>query len=180
VPRTETDATAGLGRQKEETEMKVRRRAGTAAMLALVVLALAGTASAGADIVREQFVIELAGAVEQGCDEEILLTAGYVVETIQVFDDPNGRTHFLYSARTVGVVGVGADSGAIYTDSSRVVQTGIGSIEEGFATGGFVEHVRIWSSDGRVQDLVIRWRFHLVKRDLENRVVLDEFTYGCV
>ena len=160
--------------------MKVKRTAVAAAILALAVLAFAGTASAGADVVREQFVIELAGEVEQGCDETILLTAGHVVETIQVFDDPNGRTHVLYSARTVGLVGVGTETGAIYRDSSRVVQTGIASIDEGFATGGFVEHVRIWSTDGRVQDLVLRWHFRLVKRDLENRVFLDRFTIDCV
>lgn len=160
--------------------MKVMQTAVVAATLALAVLVPAGAASAGADVVREQFVIELAGEVEQGCDEAILLTAGQVVETIQVFDDPNGRTHFLYSARTVGLVGVGTESGAIYRDSTRVIQTGIASIEEGFATGGFVEHVRIWSTDGRVQDLVLRWNFHLVKRDRVNRVVLDRFTIDCV
>ena len=159
--------------------MNVRRTVMTAWVLALGVLAFAGSASAGADVVREQFVIQVAGQVEEGCDEPILLTGGHVVETIQLFTDANGRGHALFHFQTHGLVGVGLDSGATYRDQSHLTQHGIGSIEEGFSTGGFTFHVRIRSNDPDVQDLVLRESFTIVKRDGVNRVYRFASTMSC-
>ena len=157
----------------------MRRTASATAALLLALLGLATSASAGSDVQRERTVIELAGEIEGACSEDILLTEGRVIETIQVFDDPNGRTHFLWHFRTEGLVGVGLDSGATYRDRSHGTQTGIASIPEGFATGSFTVHVRIESDEPAVEDLLVRWTFHLVKRDGENRVFLDRFTMEC-
>jgi hypothetical protein len=117
--------------------------------------------------------------VEEGCDEAILLTSGTVVETIQEFVDPNGRTHFLFRFHTFGVRGVGLDSGASYRDSSHMTQTFVAEIAEGFSTGGFSLHIRISSSDGRNATLVVTHSFHLVKRDGLNRLVIDDFEVSC-
>ncbi len=159
--------------------MNVKRTVVATWALALGLLALAGSASAGSDVVREQFVIQVAGEVEQGCDEPILLTGGYVVETIQLFTDGNGRGHALFHFQTHGLVGVGLESGAIYRDHSHLTQHGIGSIEEGFSTGGFTFHVSIRSNDGAVRDLVFRESFTIVKRDGVNRVYRFASTMSC-
>ncbi len=83
------------------------------------------------------------------------------------------------AARTEGLTGVGLDSGATYTDRSHGTQTGIASIPEGFATGGFALRVRISSTEADTATLVVSHRFHLVKRDGVNRLVIDEFTVTC-
>lgn len=157
----------------------MRRMALTAVTLLAAMLALAGAAVANVDMFREEVVIDVAGTVEDGCDEPILLTAGRVVETIQIFEDANGRTHFLWRFQTFGLEGVGLASGAVYTDKSHGVQTGIASIAEGFGTGGFTVQVRISSSDRDVADLVFRQSFRIVKRDGANRVFMDRITFSC-
>ncbi len=157
----------------------MKRTASTTAALLLALLGLAASASAAADIQRERTVIELAGEVEDACSEPILLTGGRAIEMLQVFTDGNGREHFLWHFRTEGLAGVGLDSGATYTDRSHGTQTGIASIPEGFATGSLTIHARITSDDPAVEDLVVRWTFHLVKRDGVNRVFMDRFTIDC-
>ena len=157
----------------------MRKMAVTGAVLVLAALGLAGSGLAGAGPVRQEAVFELAGSVEDGCEEPILLTAGRAFEFIQEFVDGNGRSHFLWHFRTQGVEGVGLESGARYRDHSRGTQTGVASIEEGFATGGFTIHVRISSDDGKAATLVVRWTFHIVKRDGVNRIVMDRFTMTC-
>ena len=157
----------------------MRRMALTAATLLAALLGLAGAGVASVDMLREEVVIDVTGTVEDGCEEPILLTSGRVVETIQQFEDGNGRTHFLWRFQTFGLQGVGVESGAIYTDKSHGVQTGIASIEEGFATGGFTVHVRISSKDRHVADLLFRQSFKIVKRDGVNRVFMDRITFSC-
>ncbi len=157
----------------------MKRTALAAVAAVLTALGLAGAAAAGVGVDRTREVIDLTGHVEEGCDEPILLTAGTAVVTVQEFVDPNGRTHVLYHHQTLGFVGVGLESGATYRDVSHMTQTGIFSIEDGFATGGFTEHIRISSSDGAVADFVVRWNFRIVKRDRVNRVVIDELTVSC-
>ena len=157
----------------------MRRMALTAATLLAAMLGLAGAGVASVEMLREEVVIDVAGTVEDGCDEPILLTAGRVVETIQIFDDANGRTHFLWRFQTFGLKGVGLESDAIYTDKSHGVQTGIASIEEGFGTGGFTVQVRISSKDREVADLLFRQTFRIVKRDGVNRVFMDRITFSC-
>lgn len=48
-------------------------------MLVLAALGLTGSGLASADPVRQEAVIELAGVVEEGCEEPILLTQGHAV-----------------------------------------------------------------------------------------------------
>ena len=157
----------------------MRKMAVTGAVFVLASLGLAEGGLAGADPVRQEAVIELAGVVEEGCEEPILLTQGHAVESVQEFVDGNGRTHFLFRFRTVGVEGVGLQSGAVYRDHSHGTQTGVASIEEGFATGGFTMHARISSAAGQAATLVVRWTFHIVKRDGVNRIFMDRFTMTC-
>ena len=157
----------------------MKKMAMTGAVLALAALGLAGSGLAGAAPARQEAVFELAGSVEEGCEEPILLTQGRAIEFVQEFVDPNGRTHFLWHFRTQGLEGVGLESGVRYRDHSHGTQTGIASIAEGFATGGFTVHVRISSDEAKAETLVIRWVFHIVKRDGVNRIFMDRFTMTC-
>jgi len=157
----------------------MRKMAVMGAVLVLAALGLTGSGLASADPVRHEAVIELAGVVEEGCEEPILLTQGHAVESLQEFVDANGRTHFLFRFRTVGLEGVGLESGAVYRDHSHGTQTGVASIEEGFGTGGFIVHTRISSTGTQSATLVVRWTFHIVKRDGVNRVFMDRFTMTC-
>jgi hypothetical protein len=165
-------------RLRGRMEMK-KRTVSVAAAVVLTTLTLAGTALAGADVSRERVVIDPAGMIEDGCDEPILLTEGHVVETIQEFVDPNGRTHFLLHVQTFGLRGVGLDSGAIYRDRTHFTQVFVAEIAEGFSTGAFSLRIRISSTEADTATLVVSHRFHLVKRDGVNRLVIDDFTVTC-
>ena len=142
-------------------------------------LTVAGTGVAASAVWRETVVIEVGGSVEDGCSEPILLTSGKVVDTVQEFDDGNGRTHFLFHFQTHGLVGVGLESGATYTDASHMTATGISSVEEGFGNTSISLHVRISSKDGDVADLTVSQRFHLVKRDGDRQLLIDSFVAEC-
>jgi hypothetical protein len=157
----------------------MRRTAAAMLFAACAIAGSAGAALAGSDIAREQVLIEVAGTVEDACDEPILLTSGTVVETMQEFVDPNGRTHVLFRFHTFGLRGIGLDSGAEYRDSSHMTQTFVAEIAEGFSTGGFALHIRISSPRGDAATLVVTHRFHLVKRDGVNRLVIDDFELSC-
>jgi hypothetical protein len=156
------------------------KRTAVAMLIAVLTTALtAGAALGGASVQRERVVIDVAGTVEDACDEPILLTAGTVVETTQEFVDPNGRTHFLFHFQSFGLRGIGLESGAVYRDSSHFTQAFVAEIAEGFSTGSFSLHVRISSVDAQNATLVVTHRFHLVKRDGVNRVVIDDFALSC-
>jgi hypothetical protein len=156
------------------------RRTATALLIAaLTVAASTGSALAGSDVTRERVVIDVAGTVEDACDEPILLTSGTVVETMQEFVDPNGRTHVLFRFHTFGLRGIGLESGVEYRDSSHMTQAFVAEIAEGFSTGSFSLHIRISSPGGDAATLVLTHRFHLVKRDGVNRVVIDDFELSC-
>ena len=156
-----------------------KRMISVAAAALLTTLTLAGTAAGGADVARERVVIDVAGTIEDGCDEPILLTEGHVVERWQEFVDSNGRTHFLVHAQTFGLRGVGLESGAIYHDKTTFTQVYVAEIAEGFSTGAFSLRIRISSTDVDTQTLVVSHRFHLVKRDGVNRLVINDFTVTC-